>query len=158
MDERIGWGFLFHFSFFSFPKHRCVPLCLSQLNPQLSRAESSSSVAPFVCTHAPELPSARVCPCWRYPYRVSSVRAMPTSSFPSVFTAQCTCGPLMPEAAFCMDKAGWSTCLHCWMEMKGVVSKRQKRRKKSSVLSISDCFVVVMVVVADLWLSVFKLF
>lgn len=52
----------------------------------------------------------------------------------------------MPGAALCMDKAGWSTCLHCWMEMREVVSRRQRRRKKSSVLSISDCFVGVVVV------------
>lgn len=76
---------------------------------------------------------------------------------PSLHNADVAGGLFVPGAVFCMDKAGWSTCLHCWTEMRGVVGKKQEKRgKKISALSISDCIVVVVVVmmVADVCLQI----
>lgn len=152
--EGVGWGFLFHFSFLCLLKCRCMPLCLCQHNPPLSRADSSSSTAPFVRTRASE--SYRLLK----PVRAGATHINETGQSEArqlvLFPLSSLCNAdvaFLPGAAFCMDKAGWSTCLHRWMEMRDMVSRRQRRRKKPSALSISDCFVLVVVLAADLCLS-----
>lgn len=68
---------------------------------------------------------------------------------PSLHNADVAWGPFVPGAAFCMDKAGWSTCLCCWTEMRGVVSKRQKKREKNSLFSQ---FLIVLLLLWWWWL------
>lgn len=125
------WGFLFSFLFPPFKKYMYL-LCLCK--PLLSRAGSSSSAASFVCKYASEACCLLSSVCWCYPHQWQGpVSSIPACSLPSAFPAQCRCGmrPLCARGSIHMDKAGWSTCLHHWTEMRGVVSKRQKKRKKS---------------------------
>ena len=112
-----------------------MPVYLCQHNPQLSRAESSSSAASFVCTRASE--SYRLLESLRagvtHINETGQSEACQLLLFPlsSLCNADVARGPFLPRAAFCMDKAGWSTCLHRWTEMREVVSRRQRRSKKS---------------------------
>lgn len=153
--EKVGWGFLFHFSFFSLPKGRWMPLCLCQHNPSLSRAESSSSAASFVRARASEsyllLDPVRVDVTHIGQTGQSEACQLVLFPLPSLCNADVAWGPFLPGQDSAWTKQGGACVFTTGQRLEGWLAEGKGGEKKISALFISDCFAVVAVV----WLLIY---
>lgn len=157
-EECWGWASLGDSSsvfFFLFSKSTCIYCaCANHCWAELGAA----AVQPHVCANM----HLRRAACWALCAGVTHTNGRGQSADSSLFSSLCLpctmhMRPLCARGSICMDKAGWSTCLHCWTEMRGVVSKSQKKRKKAL---LSQFLIVLLLLLWWWWLlmSVSKFF